>query len=90
MARYQVYRTVRFKTEIDADNLSAAEELAADIDYTDMVSYDETDIFVERIDDPEEQREEPGEPCPYAAEIHNDYTPCQCSEEQRHQCAQAI
>ena len=31
-----------------------------------------------------------GEPCPYASEIHNDYTPCQCSEEQRQQCAQEI
>ena len=31
-----------------------------------------------------------GEPCPYAVEIHNDYTPCQCGEEQRQQCAQEI
>jgi hypothetical protein len=31
-----------------------------------------------------------GEPCPYAVEIHNDYTPCQCSEERRRQCAQDI
>ena len=31
-----------------------------------------------------------GEPCPYAAELHNDYTPCHCGEEQRRQCAQDI
>lgn len=31
-----------------------------------------------------------GEPCPYAAELHNDYTPCQCSDERRNECAQCI
>ena len=30
------------------------------------------------------------EPCPYSVEIHNDHTPCVCSEENRQQCAQSI
>lgn len=34
--------------------------------------------------------EHAGEPCPYAVEIHNDYTHCYCGEERRRECAQDI
>lgn len=47
---------------------------------------DESLVFGVSLDMSEGQ----GEPCPYASEIHNDYTPCQCGEEQRRQCAQDI
>lgn len=49
------------------------------------LGFDEETVF-----GPSEDLEAAGEPCPYAAELHNDYTPCQCGEERRRECAQDI
>ena len=51
MARYKVYLTVHFETEVEADDLEEAEHLAEDMDYDLMDSYDESDFRVELIDD---------------------------------------
>lgn len=50
MPKYKVYLTVHFETEVEADSLEQAEELAGVIDYEQMNSYDESDFSVELVD----------------------------------------
>lgn len=51
MARYNVYLTVHFKTEVEADSLEAAEAIGNVMDYDRMDSYDESDFRVEVIEE---------------------------------------
>ena len=50
---YKVYLTVHFETEVEADTIEEAEEIASNIDYSEMCSYDESDFRVEEIDSDE-------------------------------------
>ena len=50
MATYKVYLTVHFETEVEADSVEQAEELASSIDYDKMCAYDESDFRVEELD----------------------------------------
>ena len=51
MARYNVYLTVHFRTEVEADSQEAAEAIGNVMPYEDMESYDESDFRVEAVDD---------------------------------------
>jgi hypothetical protein len=54
MATYSVYRTVHFYTEVEADSIEQAEQLASVINYENMESYDESDFRVEELDNAED------------------------------------
>ena len=53
MARYNVYLTVHFRTEVEADSLEAAEAIGNVMPYENMESYDESDFRVEAVDEEE-------------------------------------
>ena len=69
MARYNVYLTVHFKAEVEADSLEAAEAIGNVMDYDQMDSYDESDFRVEEIE------EEDYEPDVSEAQEWHDFDP---------------
>jgi hypothetical protein len=50
MAKFKVYLTVHFETEVEADTLEDAYVAAGDIDYGTMHAYDEDEWRIEPID----------------------------------------